>query len=612
MKRLNLRNNFALTLLFALILPILAACGGGTTAPAAPTAGSAATAAPAAGAATAEAPTAAAAEAPTVAAAEAPTAAAAEPAAGTSANAKPGILRFNNGPEGDNYDPQQASFLTEIRWILLNWQPLMSFDQEMKPIPGAAESHEVSADGKTYTFKLRPDSKYSNGDPLTAADWVRAWQRLGDPELAGEYQFIACDIIKGYSEYSASTCQGKTITETLALDLPALREGLGVKAIDDNTLQIELVNPAPYFLSIAALWVSVPVREVDAESVADLSQAVPESFIGNGPFKLVEHERDTKAIWEVNENYKGPFEGMKLKGIEMALIIETQVAFQAYKNGELDMLGVAAEDRAAIEADPVLSKELIDVPGQCTFYLGMHNKKAPFDNQKVRQAFAQAFDREAYVRDVLQGLGKPTQTFIPPGFPGYEATDQFAFNPDKAKATLAEAGFANGAGLPEIKITYGASARNKVRFEWVANQIKQNLGIDTVLDPVDPTAFTGLTKDIATTPQLFILGWCADFPDPQNWLTAVFKTGGSSSARLGFSNEAFDKLLTEADIEQDAAKRAQLYSEAQKMLIEEAPVAFLWNDAGKALVKPYVKGVKTIPLDFFPGFYVMNQISVEP
>jgi oligopeptide transport system substrate-binding protein len=610
MKRSNLRRSFALALLFALILPILAACGGGTPA-AAPTAAPAAPADAPTAAAPADAPTAAPApaEAATAAPADAPTAAA---ETGGNANAKPGILRINNGAEGDNYDPQQASFLTEIRWILMNWQPLMSFDQEMKPIPGAAESYEMSADGLTYTFKLRPDSKYSNGDPLTAADWERAWKRLGDPELAGEYQFIACDIIKGYSEYSAATCQGKTMTETLALDLPALRDALGVKAIDDNTLQIDLVNPAPYFLSIAALWVSVPVREADAENVADLSQAVPESFIGNGPFKLVEHERDTRAIWEVNENYKGPFEGMKLKGIEMALINESQVAFQAYKNGELDMLGVAAEDRAAIEADPVLSKELIDVPGQCTFYLGMHNQKAPFDNLKVRQAFAQAFDREAYVRDVLQSLGKPTQTFIPPGFPGYEATDQWAFDATKAKALLAEAGFPNGEGLPEIKLTYSSSARNKVRFEWVANQIKQNLGVEPVLDPVDPTAFTGLTKDIATTPQLFILGWCADFPDPQNWLTAVFKTGGSSSARLGFSNEEFDNLVTQADVESDPAKRAELYSQAQKLLIEQAPVAFLWNDAGKALIKPYVKGVKTIPLDFFPGFYVMNQISVEP
>jgi oligopeptide transport system substrate-binding protein len=296
----------------------------------------------------------------------------------------------------------------------------------------------------------------------------------------------------------------------------------------------------------------------------------------------------------------------------MSMIAESQVAFQAYKNGELDMIALAAEDRATAEADPVLSKEIIDVPGQCTFYLGMHNQKPPFDNIKVRQAFAQAFDREAYVRDVLQGLGKPTQSFIPPGFPGYEASDQWAFNPDAAKATLAEAGFPNGQGLPEVKMTYSSTARNKVRFEWIANQFKQNLGIDVVLDPVDPTAFTGLTKDIATTPPLYILGWCADFPDPQNWLTAVFKTGGSSSARLGFSNKELDDLVTQADVEADPAKRADLYSQAQKILIEQAPVAFIYNDANKELVKPYVKGVKTIPLDFFPGFYRMQDISVEP
>jgi len=215
------------------------------------------------------------------------------------------------------------------------------------------------------------------------------------------------------------------------------------------------------------------------------------------------------------------------------------------------------------------------------------------------------------VRDVLQVLGKPTQSFIPPGFPGYEASDQWPFDAAKAKATLAEAGFPNGEGLPEIKLTYSASARNKVRFEWMANQLKQNLGIDTPLDPVDPTVYTGLTKDIATTPPLYVLGWCADFPDPQNWLTAVFHTNGIN-ARIGHSNPEFDKLVEAADVEQDATKRAELYSQAQKMLIETAPVAFLYNDANKALVKPYVKGIKTIPLDFFPGFYVMNEISVEP
>jgi oligopeptide transport system substrate-binding protein len=621
MKRLNLRNSFALALLFALLVPMLAACGGATTTPPA-----AATSAPAADAPTAvAAPTAAAADAPTAAAAEAPTAAAAEaPTAAAEptgeSTAKPGILRINVGAEGDNYDPQQASFVREIQTIMLNWQALMTFDLKMNPIPGQAESVDVSEDGKLYTFKLRPNAKFSNGDPLTAANYEYAWKRLADPELAGQYQFIGCDVIKGFSEYAVTTCADstgatKTITEAAALDLPALREGVAVKAVDDNTLTIELVNPAPYFLSMAALWIGVPVREDDAASVTDLVTAVPEHYIGNGPFMLTEHEQGTRAVWEANPNYQGPLGPVKLKGIEMAMINESAVAFQAYKNGELDIGGVAAEDLAAVQSDPVLSKEYNLSPGSCTFYLGFNTAKPPFDNIKVRQAFAQAFDREAWVRDVFQGLALPTQTFIPPGFPGYEKSDKWAFNPEAAKKTLAEAGFAEASALPPIKLTFSSSARNKVRFEWVANQLKQNLGVEAQLDPVDPTAYTALVKEPETTPQMFYLGWCADYPDPQDWLTLVFKTGGSSAGRVSWSNKEFDDLVTKADIEPDAAKRAELYSQAQEILIEEAPVAFTSNDVVPSLIKPHVKGISkdTItPLDYIPGFFNLKELDVVP
>jgi oligopeptide transport system substrate-binding protein len=238
--------------------------------------------------------------------------------------------------------------------------------------------------------------------------------------------------------------------------------------------------------------------------------------------------------------------------------------------------------------------------------------KAPFDNIKVRQAFAQALDRDAWVRDVFSGLGLPTQTFIPPGFPGYEKSDQWAFSAEGAKATLAEAGFADASALPEIKLTFSSSARNKVRFEWVANQLNQNLGVNAILDPVDPTAYTAMVKDPATTPQMFYLGWCADYPDPQDWLTVVFKTGGISAGRVGWSNAEFDNLVTQADIEPDAAKRADLYSQAQKILIEEAPVVFVNNDVLPLLIKPYVKGVKQTPLDYIPGFFNLKELEVAP
>jgi oligopeptide transport system substrate-binding protein len=602
----KMHARLAAGLLFAFLLPILAACGGAAPA-AAPTAAPAAeapTTAPAA-----EAPTAA--PEPTAVPAAEPTAVPAEPAA-PAGSALPGVLRRAIGAEPDNVDPQKASFVGEIQFIMLNYQALMTFDTDMKPIPGAAESVAVSPDGLTYTFTLREGMTYSNGDPLTAANFEFAWKRLADPELAGDYQFIACDIIKGYSEYAATTCQGKTLTETLALDLPALRDGVGVTAIDDTTLQIELVNPAPYFLSIAALWVGVPTREEDAANPDALSQGVPENYIGNGPFKLVEHEYDVRTVFEANENYTGPLGPLKLQRIEMPVIKESAVAFQAYNSGELDIIALAPEDQTAAMSDPVLSQEIVNTTGSCTFYLGFNNAKPPFDNPKVRQAFAQAVDREAWVRDVFAGQGSPTQTFIPPGFPGYEASDLYAFDPAAAKATLAEAGFADGVGLPEIKLTFSSNARNKVRFEWFAGQFKQNLGLDVVLDPVDPTAYTALFGDPATTPPMFYLGWCADFPDPQNWLTAVFKTGGSAAARIDFSNEEFDALVTQADVETDPAKRAELYAQAQQLLIELAPVAFMNNDGGPVLVKPYVKLGKITPIDYILGYFDLPNLSVEP
>jgi oligopeptide transport system substrate-binding protein len=298
------------------------------------------------------------------------------------------------------------------------------------------------------------------------------------------------------------------------------------------------------------------------------------------------------------------------------MIEESQVAFQAFQNGELDILGVAAEDLATVEGDPILSQQVVDLPGSCTSYIGFNTNKAPFDNIKVRQAFAQTFDREAWVRDILKGLGKPTQTFIPEGFPGYEASDKYPFDPAAAKQTLADAGFPNGEGLPEIKLTFSQSARQQARFEWMANQIKQNLGIDVVLDPVDPTAYSALTKDAATTPQMFSLSWCADYPDPQNWVS-LWKTGGILQNRLGWSNAKLDELTNAADVGQDQAERLRQYSEAQNILIDEAPVVFINNDAGKMLVRPYVKGITQdviTPLDpAIPGFYGnLQNIEVAP
>jgi oligopeptide transport system substrate-binding protein len=326
---------------------------------------------------------------------------------------------------------------------------------------------------------------------------------------------------------------------------------------------------------------------------------------------MKEYKGDQGWTLVANENYRlGP---PKIKELRANIITDSAVAFQSYKKGELDYVAVAPEDYATAKSDPVLSKELVEVAGSCNFYLGFNTQKPPFDNIKVRQAFAYAFDRQDYVTNVVQGLGSVALSFIPPDRPGYAPDIQmYQFDAAKAKATLAEAGYPDGAGLPEIKLTYSSTPRNKTRMEWVQNQIKTNLGINATLDPVESKAYTSLVKDPATTPQLFYLGWCQDYPDPQDWLSLVFQST-STVTHVGWKNADFDRITAEADVEQDQAKRLDLYHQAQEILVREAPAVFIYWDSSPWLIKPYIQGMKdhVIPQDHdVPGITNIMNITV--
>jgi oligopeptide transport system substrate-binding protein len=241
-----------------------------------------------------------------------------------------------------------------------------------------------------------------------------------------------------------------------------------------------------------------------------------------------------------------------------------------------------------------------------------HQLKEPFTDQKVREAFAYGLDRAGWVTDVLKGLGSPTLTWIPKGFPGYDAQEnRWGYDPAKAKEALAASSYGSVDKLPEITATFSDTPRNRTRNEWLAAKYKEVLGIDIKLNPVESTTYTALTKDINTSPQMYILGWCADYPDPQNWLSVYWKTGGFGE-RIGYSNPDLDAKLTEADSTVDPTKRMALYAEAQKMLTDTAPVAFFWNNVNSYMVKPYVKGVMTTPMDSgWPGDIDPLSITIE-
>lgn len=546
-----------------------------------------------------------------------PTATTAPEPTATEAPAETPTLRANTGSYPEMIDPQKSSFVNEIAHLNKVYEGLTRLNAKLETVPAAAESWEYNADATQLTFNIRKGLKYSDGSLLNAKRFEYSILRNIDPATAGEYAAITDDI-KGAVDWRTAD-----VTKETPEKLAELKKAVGVQAQDSagaactgydqedcTKLVLTFAQPAPYFHTVASLWVTFPAKEELITKGGDTWWGDPANHIGNGPFIWKELEQNTRSLFVPNPEYWG---GAPKYNVEFRYINDSAVAFESYKNDEFDVIGLAAEDLAVAQADPELSKQIVLYPGSCTFALMFHQQKAPFDDQKVREAFAYAFDRDSYVKDVLKGLGSPTLTWIPKGFPGYDPDEnRWGFDLEKAKAALAESTYKTVDKLPKITFTFGDTPRNRTRWEYIQQMYEKNLGVKADLNPVDPTTFTGLTKDIKTAPQAFILGWCADYPDPQNWLSVYWKTGAFGE-RIGYSNKDLDALLAKADAELDPAKRASLYADAQRMLTDTAPVAFMYNSVNVYLVKPWVKGYNSTPQDGeFPGDTDPLSITIEP
>lgn len=518
------------------------------------------------------------------------------------------VLRINLGSYPDIVDPQKSSFVNEIAHLNLMYEGLTRFNDKLETVPGGAESWEYNTEATELTFTLREGLKYYDGTLLNAKRYEYALLRNINPETAGEYAAIT-DEIKGAPEWrTGADAEGNAVCQTdeekaaceevvkqsvLALDA-AGQPCADYEQADCNTLKLTFSKPAPYFHTIMGIWVAFPAKEENITEGGENWWNSSKYQVGNGPFILKSLEPFVRGYFTPNPNYWG---GTAKVDIEYSYITDSAVSFQAYKNNEFDIVGLAAEDLATVQADAVLSKEANIYAGSCTYALMFHQEKEPFTDQKVREAFAMALDRDAWVTDVLKGLGSTTLTWIPPGYPGYkEGETRWGFDPEAAKKAIADSSYGSVENLPKITATFSDTPRNRVRNEWLAAKWKEVLGVDIELNPVESTTYTALTKDITTAPQMYILGWCADYPDPQNWLSVYWKTGGFGQ-RIAYSNPDFDALVNEADTTTDPAKRSELYAQAQDLLTAGAPVAFFWNNVNTYLIKPWVKGVVLTPQD---------------
>ncbi|MDF3039813.1 MAG: hypothetical protein K0Q71_2519 [Thermomicrobiales bacterium] len=523
-------------------------------------------------------------------------------ATGTAAQDEGKVLRVHHQTYPDVVDPQKSSFTNEIDILQLVYEGLTRLDTNQETVPAAAESWEYNEDATQITFKLRPDLKYSDGSPITAESFRYAIQRNCDPNVAGEYQSILFEIV-GCAEFAeiGTDADGNAV-EFTPEQFEEARAGLGVTAVDDQTLEVNLTNPAPYFHTVLSLWVTFPVKPEVVEADPENWWQSPENHIGNGPFTVTGIAEDQEWTFAANDNY---WQGRPLlDGIDYVYVDDSAVALEAYRAGDLDIVQIEPPQIQEVQADPELSEAYLNYPTASTYNLGMNLSMEPFTDKKVREAFSYAFDRETYCAEIRSGDCFPALSWIPEGLPGAIETDKYGFDPEAAVQALAESSYGGPEGLPEIKMYFNSDTSGATeRAEWVAGQYRDILGVELVLEPTDGTTLVALRKDIESHPQLYLVGgWIQDYPDPQNWLSVFWTCESTFAQRVGYCNEEFDKLTKLGDTTLDAEERLTYYQQAGEILVDDVPGPFLYNLAGLFVVNPAVMGYTPTPGEIeWPG-----------
>jgi oligopeptide transport system substrate-binding protein len=522
-------------------------------------------------------------------------------ATSTMAQDEANVLRIHHLSYPDVVDPQKSSTTPEIDILQLVYEGLTRLDTNQETVPAAAESWVYNDDATQITFTLRPNLTYSDGSPITAENFRYAVERTCDPETAGEYQYLLFEIVGCEDFAGIGTTDDGEPREFTPEEYDAAKAALGVRAVDSLTLQLDLTNPAPYFHTIGALWVFFPVKQEIAAQDPDNWWKSAENHVGNGPFTVTSIAEDQEWTFAANDNY---WQGRPLlDGIDYVYVDEAAVALQAYRAGDLDIVQLQSDQISEVADDPELSPAFVTYPQAATQFLAMNLAQEPFQDKKVREAFAYAIDRETLCTVVRSGDCLPTVSFIPEGLPGAIDTDQYAFDPEAARQALAESSYGGPDNLPEIKLYFNSDFEERgQQAEWIAGEIRDILGVELTLEPMEGAALTALRKDPTTHPQLLYFGsWYQDYPDPQNWLS-VFWTCDSSLNTVGYCNEELDELTALGDSTIDPAERLSYYAQAGQILVDDVPAAFLLNPSGIFVVNPAVTGYTPTPSEVeWPG-----------
>jgi oligopeptide transport system substrate-binding protein len=470
-----------------------------------------------------------------------------------------------NGAETDSLDPAKIRGQPEGRVTYALFEGLTRFSAAGATEPGVAERWEISPDGKRYTFHLRENAKWSNGDAVTAQDFVWSWLRaLREPECEYRYQFYYIAGAEAYGE--ATSANARPADDTVA-----------VRAPDPRTLQVELRNPTPFFLDLCAFYTLMPLHRPTVEGWEKKGESWirPGRLVNNGAYALTAWRLSDRIRLTKNPHYWDAA-NVRMNTVDMLPMASPNTALNFYHSGVADLildksmvptsLVPALKNRPDYHATPILA----------TYFVRFNVTRKPFDDARVRKAFSLVVDKQLITEKVTQAGEVPADAFTPPGTAGYQPPPGLGpKNADLARKLLAEAGYPGGAGFPSVSYLYTnrSEADDKIAVE-LQSMFRAELGVTVQLSKQEWSVY--LNTQSALNYDMSRSSWVADYNDPNTFLDMFMSGGGNNNT--GWTNARYDELIRSANTEPDKAKRFEIFRAAETLLVrEDVPVLPLFN-----------------------------------
>ena len=473
-----------------------------------------------------------------------------------------------SGADPDTLDPAIAQDSTSWGYLLEIYGGLVRLDSQLKVVPDLASSWTVSNAGRTYTFHLRDNAKFQDGRSITAADVKYSLERALDPATRSPVASIYLGDIVG----SQARLAGKA------------KDVSGIVVVDPQTIQITIDAAKSYFLSKLTYPTAFIVDRHNVESGPTWFQHPNAS----GPYSLVTWQPGQKIVLRRNPNYAGNAPSLN----EVDYDLGGTSPFTLFQQNKLDVatLGIGDLQRASDPSGPY-HQDLVSTPLMSFWYLGFNLNQKPFDDPKVRLAFAYATDKIKLVDGLFRGSRTIANGVLPPGMLGYDQSYAgIPFDPAKGRQLLSESSYGSAANLPPIVLTVGQDAGQI--GEGFAQMYHNNLGVNITVEQDQTSFLSNLGKHRL---QMFYIGWVADYPDPEDFLGVLF-SGTSQGNDTGYNQSQVNQILAQASAETDPQKRGAFYAQANALVVQDAPAIPLFFDTEYDLVRPSVKGLTITPL----------------